>query len=88
MLLGVYKILSMKHEFTQLQLTKLVYGESTQAETDMLLELVLTVPQMADCLHTLSVAKEALANNTMTPSEKAINRIMAYSAATASVSAS
>ena len=78
----------MKHEFTQLQLTKLVYGETTKAETDMLLELVLSIPQMADYLHTLSVAKEALGNNHMMPSEKAINRIMAYSASTASVSAS
>ena len=88
MLLIVYKILSMKHEFTQLQLTRLVYGETTKAETDMLLELVLTVPQMADTLEALTLAKEALGAPQMGPSDLVMNRIMAHSAATAPVSAS
>ena len=88
MLLSVYKILSMKHEFTQLQLTRLVYGETTKAETDMLLELVVTVPQMAENLNVLSAAKDALGAPQMMPSDQVINRIMAYSALTAHVSAS
>ena len=88
MLLEVYKILSMKHEFTQLQLTRLVYGETTKAESDMLLELVITVPQMAEHLSVLSTAKDALGAPQMMPSDQVINRIMAYSAATAHVSAS
>ena len=88
MLLPVYKILSMKHEFTQLQLTRLVYGETTKAENDMLLELVLSVPQLAESLNELSVAKAALGTIQAAPSELVINRIMAYSASTAPVSAS
>lgn len=78
----------MKHEFTQLQLTRLVYGETSQAETDMLLELVLSVPQMAENLNALSMAKKALGKIQMAPSELVIDRIMAYSASTAPVSAS
>lgn len=78
----------MKHEFTQLQLTRLVYGETTKAETDMLLELVVTVPQMAENLNVLSAAKDALGAPQMMPSDQVINRIMAYSALTAHVSAS
>jgi len=88
MLLPVYKILSMKHEFTQLQLTRLVYGETTKAENDMLLELVLSVPQMAESLDELSKAKKALDTIRQGPSDLVMNRIMAYSAATATVSAS
>ena len=88
MLLEVYKILSMKHEFTQLQLTRLVYGETTKAETDMLLELVLTVPQMAEDLSVLSSAKDALGTPQMAPSDLVLNRILAYSASKAPVSAS
>ena len=78
----------MKHEFTQLQLTRLVYGETTKAESDMLLELVLSVPQMAENLNALSMAKNALGKIQMAPSELVIDRIMAYSASTAPVSAS
>lgn len=78
----------MKHEFTQLQLTRLVYGETTKAETDMLLELVLTVPQMAEDLSVLSTAKDALGTPQMVPSDLVINRILAYSASKAPVSAS
>lgn len=78
----------MKHEFTQLQLTRLVYGETTKAETDMLLELVLSVPQMAENLNALSTAKNALGKIQIAPSELVIDRIMAYSASTAPVSAS
>jgi len=88
MLLGVYKILSMKHEFTHLQLTRLVYGETTKAESDMLLELAQTVPQIADTLETLQKGKEALGNDRFSPSETVINRILGYSASTAPVSAS
>lgn len=78
----------MKHEFTQLQLTRLVYGETTKAETDMLLELVLSVPQMAETLETLSMAKAALGTVQAGPSDLVMNRIMAYSASSAHVSAS
>lgn len=88
MLLPVYKILSMKHEFTQLQLTRLVYGETTKAEADMLLELVVTIPQLAESLSVLTEAKNALETPQMVPPDAVINRIMAYSAATAHVSAS
>lgn len=88
MLLAVYKNLSMKHEFTQLQLTRLVYGETTKAENDMLHELVLSVPQMAESLKELSRAKKALDMIKQGPSDLVMNRIMAYSAVTASVSAS
>ncbi len=78
----------MKQEFTQLQLTRLVYGETTKAESDMLLELVLTVPQMAESLETLTLAKEALGSLQAGPTDAVINRIFAYSAASAQVSAS
>jgi hypothetical protein len=88
MLLGVYKILSMKHDFTQLQLTRLVYGETTKAETDMLLELALTIPKIADTLETLKKGKEALGKDRFSPSEMVINRILGYSASSAPVSAS
>ena len=50
----------MKHDFTQLQLTRLVYGETTKAEEDMLLELSVSIPQLADYLKTLQIAKKAL----------------------------
>ncbi len=88
MLLGVYKILSMKQEFTQLQLTRLVYGETTKAESDMLLELAQTVPQIAKTLETLKKGIEALGKDRFSPSEMAINRILGYSASSAPVSAS
>ena len=88
MLLEVYKILSMKHEFTHLQLTRLVYGETTKAETDMLLELASTVPQIADSLTTLRKGKAILGEARFSPSEMVINRILGYSASSAPVSAS
>lgn len=78
----------MKHDFTQLQLTRLVYGETTKAESDMLLEIATTVPQLAETLETLQKGKEALGNARWTPSEMVINRILGYSASTAPVSAS
>ena len=46
----------MKQDFTHLQLTRLVYDETTKAETDMLLELAVTVPQIAASLETLKKA--------------------------------
>ena len=88
MLISVNKILSMKHEFTQLQLTRLVYGETTKAETDLLLELVYTVPQIAETFGALKAGKDALGTIQLTPSERVINKILAYSASTAPVSAS
>ena len=88
MLLWVYKILSMKQEFTQLQLTRLVYGETTKAESDMLLELALPVPQMAETLETLKKGKEALRRDRSSPSDMVINSILGYSASSAPVSAS
>lgn len=78
----------MKHEFTQLQLTRLVYGETSKAETDLLLELVNTVPQLADSYSVLQAGKKALGTIPMMPSERIINRILAYSASTSPVSAS
>jgi hypothetical protein len=78
----------MKHDFTQLQLTRLVYGETTKAESDMLLELAQTVPQIAETLETLQKGKEALGNDRFLPSETVINHILGYSASTAPVSAS
>jgi hypothetical protein len=78
----------MKHEFTQLQLTRLVYGETTKAETDLLLELVYTVPQIAESFRTLKAGKDALGTIQLSPSERVINQILAYSASTAPVSAS
>lgn len=80
--------MSMKHDFTQLQLTRLVYGETTKAESDMLLELAMTVPQLAGTLETLQKGKEALGNDRWVPSEMVINRILGYSASSAPVSAS
>lgn len=88
MLLWVYKILSMKQEFTHLQLTRLVYGETTKAESDMLLELAQTVPQIAKTLEILKKGKEALGKDRFSPSEMVINRILGYSASSAPVSAS
>jgi hypothetical protein len=78
----------MKHNFTQLQLTRLVYGETTKAETDMLLELVGSLPQLADSLRELEKGKAALGKDRFAPSDLVINRILAYSASTTPVSAS
>lgn len=77
----------MKQAFTQLQLTRLVYGETTKAERDMLLELALTIPQVGEDLLAMQSAKNALEDNGNQPSERTINRILAYSAATAPVAA-
>ncbi len=88
MLIPMNKILSMKHEFTQLQLTRLVYGETSKAETDLLLELVNTVPQIAEAFGVLKAGKKALGTIPMMPTERSINRILAYSASTIPVSAS
>jgi hypothetical protein len=77
----------MKQIFTQLQLTRLVYGETTKAESDMLLELVRTVPSLAASLDELEKGKAALGEDRFIPTDLSINRIMAYSAATAPVSA-
>ena len=82
------KISSMKHDFTQLQLTRLVYEETTKAETDMLLELAVTVPQIAETLETLRKGREALGEDRFIPSDFVINRILGYSASTSPVSAS
>ncbi len=78
----------MKHEFTQLQLTRLVYGETTKAETDLLLELVCSVPQMAETYRALKAGKDALGTISLSPSDRVINRILAYSASNLPVSAS
>ena len=78
----------MKHDFTQLQLTRLVYEETTQAETEMLLELAITVPQIAETLETLRKGREALGEDRFIPSDFVINRILGYSASTSPVSAS
>ena len=88
MLISLNKTLSMKHEFTQLQLTRLVYGETTKAETDLLLELVSTVPQIAETYGVLKAGKDALGTIPVLPSSRTINRILAYSASTSQVSAS
>ena len=77
----------MKHVFTQLQLTRLVYGETTKAETDMLLELIRTVPQLSDSHEELQKGRAALGEDRFNPTDLTINRIMAYSASTAPVSA-
>lgn len=77
----------MKHDFTPLQLTRLVYEETTKAETDMLLELALSVPQIAETLETLKKGKEALGRDRFSPSDMVINRILGYSASSAPVSA-
>jgi len=87
MLIFVYKNSSMKHDFTQLQLTRLVYGETSKAETDMLLEIVITIPQLAESLENLQKGKRALGEDRFMPSELTINRILAYSASSAPVSA-
>lgn len=77
----------MKHEFTQLQLTRLVYGETTKAESDMLLELASTVSEVAKALETLKMGKRALGEDRFIPSDRIINRILGYSASSAPVSA-
>ena len=77
----------MKHSFTQLQLTRLVYGETTKAETDMLLELISTVQQLSESHEELQKGRAALGEDRFLPTDLAINRIMAYSASTAPVSA-
>ena len=88
MLISMNKTLSMKHAFTQLQLTRLVYGETTKAEKDLLLELVSSVPQMAESYRVLKAGKDALDMIPLSPSTRVINRILAYSASTVPVSAS
>ena len=84
----LFKQLSMKHDFTQLQLTRLVYGETTKAESDMLLELASSVPQIAATLETLKMGRKALGEDRFIPSDRVINRILGYSASSAPVSAS
>lgn len=83
----MYKTLSMKEDFTSLQLTRLVYGETTGAETAMLLELAASVPQIGDTLDALEKGKEVLGDPQYTPSEAVINRLLAYSITTSPVSA-
>lgn len=78
----------MKKDFTQLQLTRLIYGETTKAETDLLLELVDTVPQIANTLEVLKKGKEMLGTERFSPSQKVINALLGYSASTSPVSAS
>lgn len=78
----------MKHSFTQLQLTRLVYGETTKAESDMLLELTRTVPALAGSLEELNQGKRALGEDRFVPSDRVINWILGYSASTSPVSAS
>ncbi len=78
----------MKQEFTQLQLTRLVYGETTKAESDLLHELAKSVPQIANTLETLRKGKEALGKDRFSPSERVINSLLGYSASSAPVSAS
>ncbi len=77
----------MKQTFTPFQLTRLVYGETTKAESDMLLELAQTVPQIGETLAALKAGKKALGEARYNPSDRVINRILAHSAATAPVSA-
>ena len=78
----------MNKDFTQLQLTRLIYGETTKAESDMLFELVATVPHLAQTLKTLKKGKEALGKERFSPSDQVINSILGYSASSAPVSAS
>jgi hypothetical protein len=78
----------MKQAFTQLQLTRLVYGETTKAESDLLLELAETIPQIGKTLETLQKGKEALGKDRFSPSDKVINSLLGYSASSAPVSAS
>ncbi len=77
----------MTHTFTQLQLTRLVYDETTKAETDMLLELARTIPELAESLDLLRKGKKALGHDRFNPSERIINRILGYSASTSPISA-
>lgn len=78
----------MKHDFTQLQLTRLIYGETTSAEADMLFELTASVPSLDESLTALLEAKKALGEDRFVPTDLTLHRIMVYSAATAPVSAS
>jgi hypothetical protein len=88
LLYPMFKLLSMKHNFTQLQLTRLIYGETTKAETDMLLELASSVPEIAEDLKTLEKGRKMLGEDRFIPSDRVINRILGYSASSAPVSAS
>jgi hypothetical protein len=78
----VYKSLRMKQTFTQLQLVRLVYGETTPSEADMLLELALTVPELGESLADLQAGKQALDGFLPAPPAVAIDRILAHSLAT------
>lgn len=78
----------MKHDFTQLQLTRLVYGETTQAESDLLRELAMSVPRLGASLADMIAAKEALDRDSFLPPDRTLDRILVYSAASAPVSAS
>lgn len=77
----------MKESFTHLQLTRLVFGETTQAESDMLLELALTVPEIGESLSVLQDAKDCLEGDCYVPAQSSLDRIMAYSMATSPIAA-
>lgn len=77
----------MKESFTNLQLTRLVFGETTQAESDMLLELATTVPEIGESLMILTEAREMLEEDCFLPAQSSLDRIMAYSMATSPISA-
>lgn len=77
----------MKHTFTQLQLTRLVYDETTKAEKDMLLELAGSVSDIQASYDELKKGRAALGEDRFIPSDLVINRILGYSASTAPVSA-
>lgn len=77
-----YKPLRMKQTFTQFQLVRMIYGETTPAETDLLLELALSVPDLGATLADLQAGKRALDGLETAPPARLLDRIMAYSAAT------
>ena len=70
----------MTQNFTLNQLTRLFYGETTEAETSMLLELVeLCAPLKATFLE-MKEGFDRLDDLVLEPTQETIDQILAYSA--------
>lgn len=77
--MSVYKLPRMTQTFTHSQLIRLVYGETTPAETDMLKELAAIVPEIGQSLAELEAGKAALDDSFLFPSAGVLDQILAHS---------
>ena len=69
----------MTKDFTLNQLTRLLYKETTPAESSMLIELVDLCPPLNEKFENLKAGKALLDNISYSPSQKSVENILAYS---------